>query len=42
VVFLHGFGDHSGLYRRFGNALNGAGIELWALITQVPDQALQI
>ena len=31
VVFLHGFGEHSGLYHRFGNALNGAGIELWAL-----------
>ena len=31
VVFLHGFGEHSGLYHRLGNALNGAGIELWAL-----------
>jgi alpha-beta hydrolase superfamily lysophospholipase len=31
VVFLHGFGEHSGLYHRFGHALNGAGIELWAL-----------
>jgi len=31
VVFLHGFGEHSGLYHRFGNTLNGAGIELWAL-----------
>jgi alpha-beta hydrolase superfamily lysophospholipase len=31
VVFLHGFGEHSGLYHRFGNALNAAGIELWAL-----------
>jgi alpha-beta hydrolase superfamily lysophospholipase len=31
VVFLHGFGEHSGLYHRYGNALNGAGIELWAL-----------
>jgi alpha-beta hydrolase superfamily lysophospholipase len=31
VVFLHGFGEHSGLYHRFGNTLNSAGIELWAL-----------
>ena len=31
MVFLHGFGEHSGLYHRFGNALNGAGIDLWAL-----------
>jgi alpha-beta hydrolase superfamily lysophospholipase len=31
VVFLHGFGEHSGLYHRLGNTLNGAGIELWAL-----------
>ncbi len=29
VVFLHGFGEHSGLYHRLGNALNNAGIELW-------------
>lgn len=28
VVFLHGFGEHSGLYHRYGNALNSAGIEL--------------
>jgi len=31
VVFLHGFGEHSGLYHRFGDALNAAGIDLWAL-----------
>jgi alpha-beta hydrolase superfamily lysophospholipase len=31
VVFLHGFGEHSGLYHRLGNTLNGAGIDLWAL-----------
>jgi alpha-beta hydrolase superfamily lysophospholipase len=31
VVFLHGFGEHSGLYHRYGNALNNAGIDLWAL-----------
>jgi alpha-beta hydrolase superfamily lysophospholipase len=22
VVFLHGFGEHSGLYHRYGDALN--------------------
>jgi alpha-beta hydrolase superfamily lysophospholipase len=31
VVVLHGFGEHSGLYHRYGNALNNAGIDLWAL-----------
>jgi alpha-beta hydrolase superfamily lysophospholipase len=31
VVFLHGFGEHSGLYHRYGFALNAAGIDLWAL-----------
>ena len=31
IVFLHGFGEHSGLYHRLGNALNNTGIELWAL-----------
>ena len=31
VVFLHGFGDHSGLCHRPGNALAIAGIDLWAL-----------
>jgi alpha-beta hydrolase superfamily lysophospholipase len=31
VIFLHGFGEHSGLYHRLGHALNGAGIDLWAL-----------
>ncbi len=31
VVFLHGFGEHSGLYHRFGEALNATGIDLWAL-----------
>jgi alpha-beta hydrolase superfamily lysophospholipase len=30
-VFLHGFGEHSGLYHRLGNALASSGIELWAL-----------
>jgi alpha-beta hydrolase superfamily lysophospholipase len=31
IVFLHGFGEHSGLYHRFGAALNAAKIDLWAL-----------
>jgi alpha-beta hydrolase superfamily lysophospholipase len=31
VVFLHGFGEHSGLYDRLAGALNSRGIELWAL-----------
>jgi alpha-beta hydrolase superfamily lysophospholipase len=30
VVFLHGFGEHTGLYHRYGFALNAAGIDLWA------------
>lgn len=31
VVFLHGFGEHSGLYDRYGRELNAAGIDLWAV-----------
>lgn len=31
VVFLHGFGEHCGLYDRYGFALNAAGIDLWAV-----------
>jgi alpha-beta hydrolase superfamily lysophospholipase len=31
VVFLHGFGEHGGLYHRYGFALNAAGIDLWAV-----------
>jgi alpha-beta hydrolase superfamily lysophospholipase len=31
VVFLHGFGEHVGLYDRYGFALAGAGIDLWAV-----------
>lgn len=31
VVLLHGFGEHSGLYHRYGFALNAAGIDLWAI-----------
>src|SRR5882757_2342095 len=30
VIFLHGFGEHTGLYHRYGFALNAAGIDLWA------------
>ena len=31
VIFLHGFGEHTGLYHRYGAALNAAGIDLWAV-----------
>lgn len=31
IVFLHGFGEHSGLYERLGAALNAEDIDLWAL-----------
>lgn len=31
IVFLHGFGEHSGLYERLGSALTARGIDLWAL-----------
>jgi len=31
VIFLHGFGEHTGLYDRYGMALNTAGIDLWAV-----------
>jgi alpha-beta hydrolase superfamily lysophospholipase len=31
VIFLHGFGEHLGLYDRFATALSARGIELWAL-----------
>lgn len=31
VVFLHGFGEHTGVYHRLGAALDAAGIDLWAL-----------
>jgi alpha-beta hydrolase superfamily lysophospholipase len=31
VIFLHGFGEHTGLYHRYGFALNSAGIDLWAV-----------
>lgn len=31
VVFLHGFGEHTGLYHRLGFTLNASGIDLWAV-----------
>ncbi len=31
VIFLHGFGEHTGLYHRYAFALNAAGIDLWAV-----------
>jgi alpha-beta hydrolase superfamily lysophospholipase len=31
VIFLHGFGEHSGLYDRLAAALTSRGIDLWAL-----------
>ncbi|OBK79060.1 alpha/beta fold hydrolase [Mycobacterium sp. 1274761.0] len=31
VVFLHGFGEHTGIYHRYGFTLNAAGIDLWAV-----------
>lgn len=31
IVFLHGYGEHSGLYHRLGNTLGAAGIDFWAL-----------
>jgi alpha-beta hydrolase superfamily lysophospholipase len=31
VIFLHGFGEHTGLYHRYGFTLNFAGIDLWAV-----------
>jgi len=31
VVFLHGYGEHTGLYHRFAFTLNAAGIDMWAV-----------
>jgi alpha-beta hydrolase superfamily lysophospholipase len=31
VVFLHGFGEHTGLYHRYAFTLNSAGIDFWAI-----------
>ncbi|KAA0085804.1 alpha/beta fold hydrolase [Mycolicibacterium sp. P9-64] len=31
VIFLHGFGEHTGVYHRYGFALNAAGVDLYAV-----------
>lgn len=31
VIFLHGFGEHTGMYHRYGFALNNADIDLWVV-----------
>ncbi len=31
IIFLHGFGEYTGLYHRYGFALNSAGVDLWAV-----------
>ena len=31
IVFLHGYGEHSGLYHRFAHAVNAANTDLFAL-----------
>ncbi|PRC52522.1 lysophospholipase, partial [Mycobacterium sp. ITM-2017-0098] len=31
VIFLHGFGEHTGLHHRYGFTLNAAGVDLWAV-----------
>jgi len=31
LVFLHGFGEHSGLYHRYAHELGAHGVDLWAL-----------
>lgn len=31
VVFLHGYGEHSGLYHRLADSLSSDGVEFWAL-----------
>ena len=31
LVFLHGFGEHSGLYHRYASELRPHGVDLWAL-----------
>lgn len=31
VIFLHGFGEHTGFYHRYAFALNAAGFDLWAV-----------
>lgn len=34
IVFLHGFGEHSGHYHRLAGAFNAAGLTVWALDQQ--------
>ncbi|WP_066910145.1 alpha/beta hydrolase [Millisia brevis] len=31
LIFAHGFGEHSGLYRRFAEEIGAQGVDLWAL-----------
>ena len=31
LIFLHGFGEHSGLYHRYAAELGAHGVELWAI-----------
>lgn len=31
IVFLHGFGEHTGLYHRYAFTMNAAGIDVWAV-----------
>jgi alpha-beta hydrolase superfamily lysophospholipase len=31
IVFLHGFGEHTGLYHRYAFTLNSVGIDFWAI-----------
>jgi alpha-beta hydrolase superfamily lysophospholipase len=31
LIYLHGYGEHSGLYHRFANALNASGIRVWGI-----------
>jgi alpha-beta hydrolase superfamily lysophospholipase len=31
LVFLHGFGEHTGVYHRYAFTLNAAGIDVWAV-----------
>lgn len=31
LIFAHGFGEHSGLYRRFAEEIGAHGLDLWAL-----------
>ncbi|MGU3501421.1 alpha/beta fold hydrolase [Mycobacterium sp. C31M] len=31
LIFLHGFGEHTGMYHRYAFSLNAAGIDVWAV-----------